>query len=80
MAGGEDVGFDNSTFLKERNQADRNYSLAYYMRENGCFPEKTDIKQVLEFYCQVRKNSLPFQSHKLCVTSSLAPPSSAPWS
>ena len=56
MAGGEHVGFNNSSFLAERNMADRNYSLAYFMRENGCFPHGTDINKVLEFYCQVRKN------------------------
>ena len=56
MAGGEHVGFNNSSFLAERNMADRNFSLAYFMRENGCFPQGTDINKVLEFYCQVRKN------------------------
>ena len=49
------MGFNNSSFLAERNMADRNYSLAYFMRENGCFPQGTDINKVLEFYCQVRK-------------------------
>ena len=62
MAGGEHVGFNNSSFLAERNMADRNYSLAYFMRENGCFPPGTDINKVLEFYCQVSTqfNLCPF--------------------
>ena len=32
-------GFQNSTFLSERDTADRNHALAYFMRESGCFPE-----------------------------------------
>lgn len=39
MAGGEYVGFSNPTFLSERETADRNYALGYYMKENHCFPE-----------------------------------------
>ena len=38
MAGYETVGFQNSTFLSERNTADRNQALAYFMREYNCFP------------------------------------------
>ena len=39
MAGGLNVGFQNSVFLSERETADRNYALAYFLREQGCFPE-----------------------------------------
>ena len=39
MAGGMNVGFQNSTFLSERDSADRNNALAYFMREGGCFPK-----------------------------------------
>ena len=38
MAGGMEVGFDNSVFLSERETADRNHALAYFLRELGCFP------------------------------------------
>ena len=31
------TGFDNSVFLSEQHHADRNISLAYYMRENKAF-------------------------------------------
>jgi len=54
MAGGETVGFSNGTFLSERENADRNHALAYYMRENKCFPEKTDLTAALDLYFQVR--------------------------
>ena len=35
---GEYVGFSNSVFLSERQTADRNFALAYYMQENKVFP------------------------------------------
>ena len=54
MAGGEYLGFNNSIFLSERDSADRNNALAYFMRENHCFPP-VDIKinDVFDFYFQV---------------------------
>ena len=39
MAGGFKVGFQNTVFLSEKETADRNYALAYFMREMGCFRE-----------------------------------------
>ena len=39
MAGGLTVGFQNSVFLSEKDTADRNYALAYFLRERKCFPE-----------------------------------------
>jgi glutaminase len=56
MCGGLSVGFMNSVFLSERDTADRNFALAYYMRELNCFPKgpegPIDIRKVLEFYFQ----------------------------
>ena len=48
------MGFNNSVFLAEKEVADRNYALAYYMKENKCFPKGTNIKSCLEFWYQVR--------------------------
>ena len=53
MAGEENVGFSNGTFLSERDNADRNYALAYYMRENNCYPEKCELMASLDLYFQV---------------------------
>ena len=53
MAGGEHVGFNNATFLSEREAADRNYAIGFYMRENKCFPEGTNLKAVMDFYFQL---------------------------
>ncbi len=44
--------FNNSIYLSERETADRNYALAYFMRENGAFPGGTDIPSVMDFYFQ----------------------------
>ena len=59
MAGREMVEFNNSLFLSEKNSMDRDFSLAYFMRENKCFPPGADIKKILEFYFQV----ISFVSH-----------------
>ena len=55
MAGGEFLGFNNSVYLSERDSADRNFSLAYFLRENGCFPpsSKANITNILDLYFQV---------------------------
>uniref|UniRef100_A0A7E4UNM0 glutaminase n=1 Tax=Panagrellus redivivus TaxID=6233 RepID=A0A7E4UNM0_PANRE len=54
ISGGEYVGFNNAVFLSERLTADRNYALAYYMKENKCFPpEVTSMTDALDFYFQL---------------------------
>ena len=56
MAGGEYLGFNNSIFLSERDTADRNFALAYFLRENDCFPPPSpniNIPDILDFYFQV---------------------------
>ncbi|CAD6195806.1 unnamed protein product [Caenorhabditis auriculariae] len=54
LAGGEHVGFNNATFLSERDTADRNYALSYYMKENGCFPPGTQgLREELDLYFQL---------------------------
>jgi len=52
LSGEEHVGFNNSVFLSERETADRNFAMAYYMRENKCFPENMDIHACLDLYFQ----------------------------
>jgi len=54
LAGGEYVGFNNSAFLSMKGAADRDFALAYYMRENKCFPDiQSKIEKDLEFYFQL---------------------------
>ena len=64
LCGGIDyVGFDNTVYLSEKHHADRNTSLAYFMRENKAFagdPTKNDIETYLDLYfqcCSVLINS-----------------------
>lgn len=53
MAANEYVGFNNATFLSEREAADRNYAIGFYMKENKCFPENVNLKAVMDFYFQL---------------------------
>ena len=46
------VGFDNSIYLSEKETGDRNFALGYFMKEQGAFPENTDLVKTLEFYFQ----------------------------
>ncbi|XP_036330443.1 glutaminase liver isoform, mitochondrial-like isoform X2 [Rhagoletis pomonella] len=52
LSGGENIGFNNAVFLSEREAADRNYALGFYMRENKCYPKRTNLKEVMDFYFQ----------------------------
>lgn len=52
LCGGEPPRFCASVFLSERETADRNFALAYFMREKGAFPDGVDLHDVLEFYMQ----------------------------
>ncbi|CAJ0922730.1 unnamed protein product, partial [Mesorhabditis belari] len=53
FAGNGFVGFNNSVFLSERDTADRNYALSYYMREHKCFPENTKFQDTMDLYFQL---------------------------
>lgn len=50
--GGKRPGFNNSIYQSERNTADRNFALAYFMKENKGFPEGTNLNETLELYFQ----------------------------
>uniref|UniRef100_A0A8D9F7G9 glutaminase n=1 Tax=Cacopsylla melanoneura TaxID=428564 RepID=A0A8D9F7G9_9HEMI len=52
LAGGEHIGFNNAIFLSEKVSADRNYALGFYMREHKCYPDNTNMKEVMDFYFQ----------------------------
>ncbi|XP_030748653.1 glutaminase kidney isoform, mitochondrial isoform X2 [Sitophilus oryzae] len=52
LAGNEDLGFNNAVFLSERECADRNYALGFYMREHKCFPVNSRFKECMDFYFQ----------------------------
>ncbi len=52
LCGGEKPRFSTPVYLSERQTADRNFALGYFMRENGAFPDDIDLHEVLEFYFQ----------------------------
>ena len=52
LTGDGRIGFNNPVYLSERQTADRNFALGYFMREKNAFPEGTDLVQALEFYFQ----------------------------
>jgi glutaminase len=52
LTANRDVSFNNTVFLSERDSADRNFALAYFLRENGAFPKSIGISATLDFYFQ----------------------------
>ena len=51
------IGFNNPVYLSEKNTADRNFALAYFMKEINDdkkigFPENTNLTETLELYIQ----------------------------
>ena len=52
LCGDQKVSFSNSVYLSERQTADRNFALGYFMQENKAFPDWADMIQTLEFYFQ----------------------------
>ncbi len=52
LCGGRPVTFDNAVYLSERETADRNFALAYFMRENNAFPAGTNLQETLDLYFQ----------------------------
>ena len=66
LAGGiYKIGFSNPVYLSEKATADRNYALAYFMKETNenkkvGFPEDTDLEETLSLYfqcCSLEVNS-----------------------
>ena len=33
--------------------SDRNFALAHFMKENKCFPDNSDVRRIMDLYCQV---------------------------
>ncbi len=58
LSGNRTVLFDEEVYRSERETADRNFALGYYMREKGAFPPNTDFYRTMEFYFQCCSISL----------------------
>ncbi|ESO83195.1 hypothetical protein LOTGIDRAFT_133855 [Lottia gigantea] len=69
LAGNEHISFNNSVFLSERETADRNFALAYYLREYKCFPKGTHVMETLDFYFQLCSVEVTCQSGSVIAAS-----------
>ncbi len=52
LCGGNRPRFNNSIYLSEKSSADRNFALAYFMKEKESFPKNSNILDTLDFYFQ----------------------------
>lgn len=52
LSGNAPARFNNAVYLSEKETADRNFALGYFMREKKAFPPNTNLTQTLEFYFQ----------------------------
>ena len=52
LCGGVRPGFNSAVYHSEKETADRNFALAYFLKEVGAFPSGTDIHQTLDLYFQ----------------------------
>ncbi len=52
MTGGMEPYFNNEVYLSEKETANRNFALAYFMNEHDSFPKNTNLLKTLEFYMQ----------------------------
>jgi len=67
LSGGIPAKFNNSVYLSERQTADRNFALGYFMKENKAFPENTNLIETLELYFQCC--SIEVNTEALAVTA-----------
>ena len=63
LSGNSTVGFNNSIYLSEKQTADRNFALAYFMREHKAFPKQSNMLETLDFYFQGCSIELNSQAH-----------------
>lgn len=67
LCGGTIPSFDLSVYLAERDTADRNFALGYFMREHGAFEENVNLEDVLKLYFQTC--SIQFNTRMLSVAA-----------
>jgi glutaminase len=67
LTGGAAAGFDAEVYESECAHADRNFALAYFMREQDAFPPGTDVREALDFY--FRACSMTLDTRALAVAA-----------
>lgn len=65
LCGAEHIGFNNAIYHSERETADRNFALGYFMREKHAFPRNTDLMSTLDLYFQ--SCSIEVNTHNLSI-------------
>jgi len=53
LCGGGPVSFSNSVYLTEREVADHNFAVGYFLRHHKCFPAGIDLHETLDLYLQL---------------------------
>lgn len=53
LSGGGQVGFQNATYLSEKDTASRNFCLGHMMMNVKAFPKGVNLEEALEFYFQL---------------------------
>jgi glutaminase len=72
-AGGNNVGYCNQHFARERRDSDRSYCLAYMLREKGCFPcddttsSGLPVQETLDLFFMA--NSIEMDAESLAVVA-----------
>lgn len=60
LGGEANINYNHQVYKSEKETANRNFALAYLMKEVGAFPKNTDIEDVLDFYfrsCAIETNT-----------------------
>lgn len=71
LSGDQHVSFNNAVYLSEKETADRNFAIGYFLRENKALPENANLIETLEFYFQCCSIELTAESMAI-VGASLA--------
>jgi len=69
LSGGQRVGFNNAVYLSEKETADRNFAIGYFLRENKALPNPTKLIETLEFYFQCCSIELDCKSMSIAASS-----------
>ena len=69
LTGGRRPGFNNAVYLSEKQTADRNFALGYFMKENKAFPENTNLHEILEFYFQCCSIEINCSDHAILAST-----------